>query len=124
MLGKLTDTLKRWQEWDIISLIRNQEVIQKQLLTLFRAASDVSLHAPSVQSLVLLVFQGHGEKHSEYLLKRLLILDSIALSAHLEAIVVNEKSREEVIETKSVGAQSLLNLLHDVCLRVLPSILY
>ena len=54
--------------------------------------------------------------HFEHLFKRLLILDSIALSAHLEAIVVNERSREEVVETKSVGAQSLLNLLHAVCL--------
>ena len=48
LLGKLTDTLKRWQEWDIVNLIRNQESIKKQLSTLFRAASHVSLHAPSV----------------------------------------------------------------------------
>ena len=56
--------------------------------------------------------------HFEHLFKRLLILDSIALSAHLETIVVDERSCEEVVETKSVGAQSLLNLLHAVCLQV------
>ena len=47
-LGELTHALKKWQKWDIVNLIRNQETIQKQLLTLFRAALHVGLHAPSV----------------------------------------------------------------------------
>jgi hypothetical protein len=60
----------------------------------------------------------HRENHFEDLLKKLLVLDSIALSAQLEAIVIDANTREEVVETKGAGAQSLLNLLHAVCLRV------
>ena len=52
------------------------------------------------------------------LLKKLLILDSIALSAYVAVLVADENTCEELVETKGPGAQSLVNLLHAVCLRV------
>ena len=51
----------------------------------------------------------------EDLLKKLLFLDSIALSANIDVLVADENSCEELVETKGVGAQSLVNLLHAVC---------
>jgi hypothetical protein len=54
----------------------------------------------------------------EDLFKRLLFLDSIALSANIEVLVVDEITCEELVETKGPGAQSLINLLHSVCLPV------
>jgi hypothetical protein len=54
----------------------------------------------------------------ENLLKKLLVLDSIALLANVEVLVVDEDTREELVETKGPGAQSLVDLLHVVCLRV------
>jgi hypothetical protein len=52
----------------------------------------------------------------EDLLKKLLILDSIALSANVEVLVCDESTHEELVETRGPGAQSLVNLLHAVCL--------
>jgi hypothetical protein len=54
----------------------------------------------------------------EDLLKKLLVLDSIALSANIEVLVADGNTCEEIVETKGVGAQSLVNLLHAVCLQV------
>ena len=54
----------------------------------------------------------------EDLFKKLLFLDSIALSANIEVLVADENTCEEVIETRGPGAQSLVNLLQAVCLRV------
>ena len=54
----------------------------------------------------------------EDLLKKLLVLDSIALSANIELLVADEDTCEELVETKGTGAQSLVNLLHAVCLQV------
>ena len=53
----------------------------------------------------------------EDLLKKLLVLDSIALLANIELLVIDEDTREEVVETKGPGAQSLVDLLHAVCLQ-------
>jgi hypothetical protein len=54
----------------------------------------------------------------EDLFDKLLFLDSIALSANIEVLVTDENTCEELIETKGPGAQSLVNLLHAVCLPV------
>ena len=54
----------------------------------------------------------------EDLLKKLLVLDSIALLANVEVLVVDEDTREELVETKGPGAQSPVDLLHAVCLQV------
>ena len=51
----------------------------------------------------------------EDLLRKLLILDSIALSANIVMLVADENTCEEVEETKGAGAQPLVNLLHAVC---------
>jgi hypothetical protein len=52
----------------------------------------------------------------EDLLDKLLVLDLIALSANITVLVADENTCEEVVETKGVGAQPLVNLLHAVCL--------
>ena len=52
------------------------------------------------------------------LFKKLLFLDSIALSANIEVLVADEDTCEELVETRGAGAQSLVNLLHAVCLPV------
>ena len=49
---------------------------------------------------------------------KLLFLDSIALSANTEILVADENTCEELVGTKGPGAQSLINLLHAVCLPV------
>ena len=56
----------------------------------------------------------------EDLLEQLLDLDSIALSANVEVLVTgaDQNTLEELIGTKGPGAQSFINLLHAVCLRV------
>jgi hypothetical protein len=54
----------------------------------------------------------------EDLFKELLFLDSITLSAHIDVLVADENTCEELIETRGPGAQSLVNLLHAVCLPV------
>ena len=54
----------------------------------------------------------------EDLFKELLFLDSIALSANIDVLVADEKTCEELVGTKGPGAQSLVNLLHAVCLPV------
>ena len=54
----------------------------------------------------------------EDLLKKLLVLDSMALSANVEVLVADENTCEEFVETQGPGAQSLVNVLHAVCLRV------
>ena len=52
------------------------------------------------------------------LFKKLLILDSISLSANIEVLIADEDTYEEVVETTGAGAQSLVNLLHAVCLEL------
>jgi hypothetical protein len=54
----------------------------------------------------------------EDLFKKLLYLDSIALSANIEVLVADENTCEELVETRGAGVQSLVNLLHAVCLPV------
>ena len=54
----------------------------------------------------------------EDLFEKLLFLDYIALSANIEVLVADENICEELVETRGPGAQSLVNLLHAVCLRV------
>ena len=71
-------------------------------------------------------FQEHRERQFEDLLKKLLFLDSIALSANVEALTTDEDTYEELVETTGAGARSLVNLLHAVYvyeLFVLPVIL-
>jgi hypothetical protein len=51
-------------------------------------------------------------------LKKLLILDSIALLANVEVLIIDEDIHEELVETKGPGAQSLVDLLHAVRLQV------
>ena len=76
-------------------------------------------------SQVLWCFQEHRERRFEDLLKKLLFLDSIAMSANVEALITDEETCEELVETTGPGAQSLVNLLHAVCLRVIcTSLLY
>ena len=55
----------------------------------------------------------------EDLLKKLLVLDSIALLANVEVLVVDEDTREVLVETQGPGAQSLVDLIHAVRLRVI-----
>ena len=62
--------------------------------------------------------------HSEDLFKELLFLDSIALSANIDVFVADENTCEELIETKGPGAQSLVNLVHAVCLPVVCTYYY
>ena len=59
----------------------------------------------------------------EDLLKKLLFLDSIALSANV-ALITNEDTYEELVETTGPGAQSLVNLLHAVRLRAVCTSCY
>ena len=61
----------------------------------------------------------------EDLLKKLLVLDSMALSATVEVLIADENTCEAFVETQAPEAQSLVNLLHAVCLRevVLAAIL-
>jgi hypothetical protein len=54
----------------------------------------------------------------EDLFKKLLFLDSIVLSANIDGLVADENTCKELIETQGPGAQSLVNLLHVVCLPV------
>ena len=54
----------------------------------------------------------------EDLFKKLLVLDSISLLANVEVLVVDEDTCEELVETQGPGAQSLVDLLHAVCSRV------
>ena len=54
----------------------------------------------------------------EDLLNKLLVLDSIALSANVEAIITDEDTYEDLVGTTGAGAQTLINLLHAVRLRV------
>ena len=54
----------------------------------------------------------------EDLFKKLLVLDSIALLANVEDLIVDENTCEELVGTQGPGAQSLVDLLHAVCLRV------
>ena len=58
------------------------------------------------------------EHQFEDLLQKLLVLDSIALLANVEVLIVDEDTREELVETTGPGAQSLVDLLHAVCLQV------
>ena len=84
-----------------------------------------SVFIHSLLSPVSLVFQGHRELQFEDLLQKLLVLDSIAMLANVEVLLVDEDTCEELVETQGPGAQSLVDLLHAVCLRlfVLPVIL-
>ena len=102
---------------------------QNQLLTIFRNASPVGLILTCyLKSQVLLVFSGASWKAewrpSWDLLKKLLFLDSIALSANVEALITDEDTCEELVETTGPGAQSLVNLLHAVCLQVICTSLF
>ena len=58
------------------------------------------------------------------LFKELLFLDCIALSANIEVLVADENTCEELVETRGPGAQSLVNLLHAVCLPVVCILCY
>ena len=58
------------------------------------------------------------KRHFQDLFDKLLFLDSIALSASIEILIADENTCEELVETKGPGAQSLVNLLHAVCLQV------
>jgi hypothetical protein len=54
----------------------------------------------------------------EDLLKKLMVLDSVALSGNVEVLIADEETYEELVETTGPGAQTLVNLLHAVYLRV------
>ena len=60
-------------------------------------------------------FQEHREKKFEGLLQKLLVLDSVALSANVDTLITDEETYEDLVETTGAGAQSLVNLLHAVC---------
>ena len=63
--------------------------------------------------------QAHREGQFDDLLQKMLFLDSIALSANVEALITDEDTYEDLVETTGPGAQSLVDLLHAVCLRVI-----
>ena len=72
-------------------------------------------------------FQEHYFAHRmqlEDLFEKLLVLDLIALSANIELLVADEDKCNELVETSGPGAQSLVNLLHAVCLQVVYFLLY
>ena len=52
------------------------------------------------------------------LFKKLLILDWISLSANIEVLIADKDTYEDVVETTGPGVQSLISLLHAVCLGV------
>ena len=60
----------------------------------------------------------------EDLFKKLLLLDSIPMSANIEILIADKNTCEELIETTGPGAQSLVNLLHAVCLPVVCTLCY
>ena len=61
---------------------------------------------------------------SEDLLKKLLFIDSMALSANVEVLITDKDTYEDLVGTTGAGAQSLVNLLQAVCLRVICSSCY
>ena len=110
--------LKKCRDKDILNLIRSQGSIQNELWTLFQKASRVCLHASLCYGRSYWCFQEHRQRKYDDLFKKLLILDSISLSANIEGLIVDKDTYEEVVETTGPGAQSLVNLLHAVCLGV------
>ena len=48
----------------------------------------------------------------------MLVIDSVALLANVEALITDEKTYQDLVATTGAGAQSLVNLLHAVCLSV------
>ena len=99
--------------------MRNQENIRNELVILFRNATPVCLNAPFfVITGFICCFQEHRDMQFEDLLKKLLILDLISLLANIELLITDDSSLlcEELVETTGAGAQSLVNLLHAVCL--------
>jgi hypothetical protein len=69
-------------------------------------------------SLLSLVSLLDDEIQFEDPLNKLVVLDSIALSANIELLLLDEETWEELAETQGAGAQSLVNILHAVCLRI------
>ena len=123
--GELNATLKKYQDRDLLNQMRSQANIKNQLLTIFWNASQVCRHVPFYCYLrPYWFFQAHREKEFEDLLKKLLFLDSIALSANVEALITDEDTYEDLVETTGPGAQSLVNLLQAVCLRVICTSCY
>ena len=118
LLDKVNAMLKKYRDWDILNLMRNQRNIKNELSSLFRNGSHVCIHTPFCYLWSYWCFQEHREMQFEDLLKKLLVLDSIALSANIEVLVADGDTCEEIVETQGVGAQSLVNLLHTVCLQV------
>jgi hypothetical protein len=116
LLDRVNAILKKYQDWDILNLMRSQVNIKNELLILFRNGSWVCIHTPFCYLWSYWCFQKHREMQFEDLLKKLLVLDSIALSANIDVLVADGNTYEEIVETKGVGAQSLVNLLHAVCL--------
>jgi hypothetical protein len=126
LLNKLNSTLKKCQDRDILHSVRNQGNVKKELLNLFRSASQVCLDVPILCYYLWShwCFQEHHEMKFEDLFEKLLFLDSIALSANIEILITDENTCKELIETKGPGAQSLVNLLHAVCLPVVCTACY
>jgi hypothetical protein len=92
--------------------MRNQGNIKNEILVLFR---NVWLHVP-FSVIILWSHWCFQKQHFEDLFNKLLFLDYIALSANIEILVADENICEELVETKGPGAQSLVDLLHAVCL--------
>jgi hypothetical protein len=59
--------------------------------------------------------QSRSDEHSKDLIKKLLLLDTIGLCAHLSIVVANDSKCREVLARRGTEAQSLLNLLQAVC---------
>jgi len=53
--------------------------------------------------------------HPESVLKNILTLDDIGLSAHLAVIISDDFKYKEVLDLRGSGAQALLNILQAVC---------
>jgi hypothetical protein len=117
LLDRVNVMLKKYQDRDILNLMRSQGKIKNELLILFRDGLGVCIHTPFCYLWFYWCFQEHHQMFED-LLKKLLVLDSITLSANIEVLVADGNTCEEIVETKGVGAQSLVNLLHAVCLQV------
>lgn len=59
--------------------------------------------------------QSRRNEHSEDVIRKLLLLDTISLSAHITTIVIDGNRCRDALARRGPEAQSLLNLFQAVC---------
>jgi hypothetical protein len=64
---------------------------------------------------LMFVLQSRRNDHSKDVIRKLLLLDTISLSAHITTVVVDNSRCREALARRGSEAQSLLNLLQAVC---------